>query len=520
MNSLVQQHSINNQSEELFVVGLIISQKFMEGVEHVLETHFFQSKHLAVIASWCLDYFDEFHEIPGKAIKEIFIEESKFSTVPDQELIEILLKSTFKRYVNSEFNAKYLLPKALSWIRERSLEYTIEKSSWLLKRKGPEEAEACILEHEKVTEKTSEIRDASFLRNFDKQIDSWWYASEDPALTLPGALGKYLHPLLPGKLGILLAGPKAGKSWHLQYLAYMALTQRKNVIFFSLEMSQEECLERFTSMMLGQEKTWNSKSKEYSLPVWDCKHNQDGSCNKQGCSTPNSIVFDGTSILPYEKCPDHSPCEFCRGDKDSLFKTSTWVITETRDSLTKSSITKQVNALKRHFGLDNLKFFNFGIGTVDVSKIESILNELEQREGWLPDLVCVDYGDLLKPSFKFNEKRHQLSNIFENLSRIAKERNVLLMTASQVNRAASKKANLDIADVSEDFGKIMIADFIISINSDNDYKNIVETDRYWNRHSLQLLISRYHKGMKNWQKILCLHNFDLGQPIIDSELIG
>lgn len=518
MDNLVE-HNLNNSFEELILIGSIISQEFMESISHVLESKFFLSPHIKILITLVIEYWEEFGKVPEKAIQEIFLVECRNSTVQDAELINILLRKIFEDNSGTEFNVKYLVPRALSYIRERSLYLLLEESQWLLKRKGSEAAEQRILEHDRVVEKTSEIRNSSWIRNFDENLNAWWSKVGSPTITFSGDLGRYLSPLLPGKLIAFLAPPKSAKSWHLLHTAYTALTQRKNVLFFSLEMDQEEVSERLTNMILGQERTDDGKSAQYEIPYFDCKLNQLNECHRRERPKSNSTVFEGKVIQDYKDCPDHIPCSVCKGTVDhKLYKPASWIRIETRDSLTHAIAKKKMNALKRHFGLDNLKIITGGIGTISIAKIESILNELEQREGWLPEVLVIDYADLIKPDSFIKDKRNQLSNIWENLSRIAKTRNILLFTASQANRAAVRKTKLTSEDIAEDFSKAMIADAMISILFDDDYKLETSQDSYWHRHSLQLIFSRYHKNFKSWQKCRVLHNFSLGQPCIDSSI--
>lgn len=60
------------------------------------------------------------------------------------------------------------------------------------------------------------------------------------------------------------------------------------------------------------------------------------------------------------------------------------------------------------------------------------------------DKVILDYTDLLQHDATYREKRHQLRSILNALSRIAKERNLFLFTASQ------SKARLLSSDITED----------------------------------------------------------------------
>lgn len=512
-------HNIGNGLEDLILTGMIISKEFMEEISHVVSPEFFQSPHIQQVMGWVIEYWQENKDVPKETIQEIYQAECRNAKVEDQDLIHRLLSNMFEKYEGREFNHTYMKTKTLEYIRERSVHVTIEEASWLLKRKGADAAESRIAQHEIVKEKTSKVRESSFFRNFKRKFDAWFYQDRTPLITFPGALGRYMQPLLRGKLIAYLAPPKSGKSWHLINTAYMGLTQKKNVLFFSLEMSEEEVNERFTSMMLGRERTLNSKPVEYWVPVYDCILNQNGECNKSCCPNRGVSILKNGQIPKYEDTPEHIPCTKCRGLKDSNYIPTTWVLKEIRKPLQHGETFKQISGLEKHFNLDKLKIITYGIGTASISDIEDNLDELELREGWLPDVICLDYADLLRHDTTYREKRHQIGSIWENLSRVAKTRKILIFTASQGNRGSMAKSKLSASDISEDFSKVMTADALIAINSDNGESDLTKKDSYWFRHDLQWVVHRYKKHLHPWETCQVLHQFDLGQPVIDSEII-
>ncbi len=79
-----------------------------------------------------------------------------------------------------------------------------------------------------------------------------------------------------------------------------------------------------------------------------------------------------------------------------------------------------------------------------------------------PDVVIVDYADLLRGHGQ--EKRHELESIYEDLRGMAGEYEIPVWTASQANRSALEEDVIDASKVSESYGKVMVADFIISLS--------------------------------------------------------
>lgn len=88
------------------------------------------------------------------------------------------------------------------------------------------------------------------------------------------------------------------------------------------------------------------------------------------------------------------------------------------------------------------------------------------------DVVFVDYGQLIKPSVKREELRHELSGIYEGLRRLAGELSVPVWTAHQANRMGTVSRVLLPEHIAEDFNALAIADIGISINqTDEERRN-------------------------------------------------
>lgn len=79
-------------------------------------------------------------------------------------------------------------------------------------------------------------------------------------------------------------------------------------------------------------------------------------------------------------------------------------------------------------------------------------------EGFVPDLVLVDYADIMKPERRLGEMRHEQAGIYEDLRQMAGIFNVAVWTASQAPRGALDKALLDIGDFAEAYEKAAIMD--------------------------------------------------------------
>ena len=99
------------------------------------------------------------------------------------------------------------------------------------------------------------------------------------------------------------------------------------------------------------------------------------------------------------------------------------------------------------------------------ASITTITSHIEKciSQGKAPDLVIVDYADLIRPS-KAGDKRLELNDIYEDLRGIGGTYKIPIWTASQANRSALEDDVIEGGKVSESYNKIMIADFIMSLS--------------------------------------------------------
>jgi hypothetical protein len=111
--------------------------------------------------------------------------------------------------------------------------------------------------------------------------------------------------------------------------------------------------------------------------------------------------------------------------------------------------------------------------------VQTLASHLKQVElqGIIPDLVIVDYADILRDVSNYKEVRHQLGNIYEDLRGLAGECEVPIWTASQANRSSLEEDVIDASKVAEAYSKVMTADFILSVSRKVEDK-IANTGRF------------------------------------------
>ena len=139
-------------------------------------------------------------------------------------------------------------------------------------------------------------------------------------------------------------------------------------------------------------------------------------------------------------------------------------------------------------GKFQLKYISSG---ATVNDLRSYLKEYEVQTGTKPDCICVDYLDLLMPI----SKRVSPSDLFikdkyvsEELRNLAVEQQIVLATASQLNRASVEETEFDHSHIAGGLSKIQTADNVIGIQTSRAMR---ERGRYL----IQLMKTRSSGGV-------------------------
>lgn len=107
-------------------------------------------------------------------------------------------------------------------------------------------------------------------------------------------------------------------------------------------------------------------------------------------------------------------------------------------------------------------------GMVTTVNIESYLDFLYLEKKFIPDMLIVDYGDLLKPLRTYDSDWKEVGQIFVDLRRLAVKKRLAVVTASQLNRDGAKKPLARGIDISRSWSKVADADVVLVINRNEE----------------------------------------------------
>lgn len=139
----------------------------------------------------------------------------------------------------------------------------------------------------------------------------------------------------------------------------------------------------------------------------------------------------------------------------------------------KENIGKSIMAMAniKKFRKGHLRIKKYPTKSVTPQTIRLFLDKLKLVKDFVPDVLIVDYGAILKPNFKYGDKREGIESVYEDLRAIADDYDLALWTAAQGNRGALSKKIVSMTDLAECFAIANIADVMACLCQTNKEKS-------------------------------------------------
>jgi replicative DNA helicase len=130
----------------------------------------------------------------------------------------------------------------------------------------------------------------------------------------------------------------------------------------------------------------------------------------------------------------------------------------------------------RKITTSHLKLKEFPTSLASVLDIESHLDELKLYQDFTPDLIIVDYGDIMRSTRKTNNLYEEQGWIFRELRGLAVKRNLIVITATQANRESmdgegGTKEIIGMEKTADSMEKNRILDALFSITQKRQEKD-------------------------------------------------
>lgn len=509
----LERRRINADLEDDILTALITNTEFVSKVFKLYDPRYF-SDYGQPIAKWALDYWTTYRRAPGKNIQNIYNAEHEKLEFDIANNISTYLSNLNEVFENApETNIDYLLDRTQLYFRQKAFELLFSEGMDLITAGRIEEAEKLHAEFRGVVKATSRWENP-----FLPQVVSSHFADIESGahevFTFRGVLGELIGPLEREWLVAFLGPMKRGKSFWLQEAIFQALIARKRVAYVNLEMGVKGVREREYRRLSGLP---DNNEHAIKLPKFDCYNNQAGQCPVPHIRA-NRVTLrlrDDDYALPSwrDANPDYRICTVCREDRElrENYIPEVWYVPwKAAQSTQLKSVLKIVKGFARSYG-DRLRQITYPAYSVTISDIKRDLDELAYSDGFYPDLIILDYGDILQTESRAGSERDRISNDWKKMKGLAGERHCLWITASQTNRIALDKDTVSQKDIAEDIRKLAHVDVMIGINQTEEEKADLIT-------RLNVLANR-HRNFSAAQ-VIVLHQLLIGATYLDSEWLA
>ena len=462
----------DGSGERKLLIGMITSPRFIIGIRNALIPEQIQSKYVRKLCSWCLAYYEKYDTPPGPNIEDLLRSSEEEGTLDDGDVKSMLrlLKSLDSEFADVRFNVDYYLTGARRYLREcrmKSLKADIDSS---MMGGDVEKAEHAVQCFSKGTMESQEritfFQDDSGMTKTFGSIDE-----REFLIQLPGAIGELLNEFfVRDSFLVFQAGPKTGKTFLLDELAYRGFKSRSNIALFQAGDLSEDQQRRRLAIRMCQRSDMEKYCKPRWEPVMDCVHNCKDDCGED---------FRTCSFKPTEKGIEESfgewvhrnknyvPCTMCRKNDPLKYRPSVWwEKSEQTTPIGLRDVLQHMDIMRRGFKGKQLMVSCHSTQTLMVSKIDSILDEWEISQGFIPDVVIIDYADILKdePEYARMDKRLKEDAKYATLRKLSSDRHICLILATQGKDLAEGKELQDRNDFTESKNKYFHATGVFTIN--------------------------------------------------------
>jgi replicative DNA helicase len=398
--------------------GLIKNEEYGRKTLPYLKEEYFKENSDKLLFKIIKDYTDKYSKFPN--IKSIAIELSNSEADTDtfDECKETLIDINDDNDDTTEL--KWLVDKTEEFCQDRAMELAIQKSVAILNGSDKKLTKNAIpgMMQDALSIAFSTNLGHRYLQDAEERYDSY----QSSVSRIPFHL-EHLNALsrggLPGgSLLVVLAPTGGGKSIFMTDCAAHNMMDGKNVLYITLELSEDMISERIDANLMD-------------------------------------------------------------------------VDIETVRKIKRESYLSKIDKLKSKT-LGEIVIEQFPPKSTSAQHIRMLLDELRIKRNFKPDIIYVDYINLMLPSrIKAGSNTYnEVKEIAEELRGVGVIYDVPVVTATQVNRNGYKSAELEMSDTADSFGLPMTADMFIAISTNDELEALNQAlvhhlKNRWNDHNFR-----------------------------------
>lgn len=385
----------------------------------------FRTRWANLVGRWCVSYHRKYAGAPGRRLESMFARWSDGRSA-DKDTVDLL--STFLRGLSYEYeatadeqNTAYTLDLAGTLFRTIRLERLATSVDGACAAGDVDGAEAAVSGYHGVDLGSGQAVEVTTDR---AALEAAFADQEEALVTYGGDLGKFFgNSLARASFVSLMAPEKRGKTWWLLDLAWQAMRQRRRTAFFSVgDMTEAQVLRRVAARAAG-------------LPNY-----------------PRQVMWPKAIHIP----------------EGAYTAEVAAVVRDYTEAVTARTAWEAMGKIRKK-GANRLRLATYPAGTCSVADIDATLDGWA-AEGWVVDVVVIDYADILAPPPGHQEQRHQTNATWTQLRALSQARHCLVVTATQTDAASYTQAVLTRSNFSDDKRKLAHVTGMVGINQSDAEK--------------------------------------------------
>lgn len=378
----------NSASTRRVLIGMITDTAVCAGIAAKWNGRLFLSRHDNLVAGWCVRHYTKFRKAPGKNIAGYFDRWSE--TKRDAELVQSIenFLSSLSSQSKEKLSSQYLLDLADEVFNRTMLEELRDEIT-----AGIQSGEIS-----KVVQKVEKFN------RIEMGLGSTDTPLKDPAVVRTALsdmgdtlvkwdqkpLRQFFQRIFSREEFIAFIGKeKVGKSFWLQELSIQSVMNKRRTAFFEVgDQSRNQIIRRFAARLAGRPFRAD-----------------------EGCRYPVKMVPGDPPTITHE---------YKKFDQD----------------MSPDEAEKAMLEFGKQYGASRLRMSVHPNMSISARGIDSILERWKESEKWVPDVVVVDYADILAPIDGKTESRDQINANWATLRQISQKYHCCVVTATQSDAAS------------------------------------------------------------------------------------
>jgi hypothetical protein len=361
------------------IVALVLDPKVLAEVAPSWEGKGFGSRWANLVAQWAVDHWNKYKTPPTPGdLEGIF---TAWSPTADDALVRIVEDWLSNLPGESTLNSDYAIDRIRQIVQQNAIHSLGVALTGLTEQNRLEDAQN-VLALWKAPRIGQEASGVFPLQDANLVDEAFQTACQEPLIQYPGALGEFFGPVLAKDAFVAFLAPeKTGKTTVLLDLAWRGVAQGKRVAFISCgDMSQSQVIARLIPRVCKSPISGGL----VSIPVSVTYENKEP-----------RVVWEQTTTRKVSKEDAKKAFVEAGGDDPSRFRLLT-----------------------------------YPAGTVTASDITSLASRWAD-EGWTPEIIVIDYADILALPRGIKETRDGIDANWKELRALSTQFRCLVATATQ-----------------------------------------------------------------------------------------